>query len=126
MWAADPGDSKRYPRTTYHIPSMSWRDLNGPEQGQLGDRLKAAFPRNRFDESLLYPDLTSHVDDDLSYFHRIDFAANAGLCWPQLLLQARNMLSEDSNSVKLADRFELAPRILLNEANNDGVFGNQA
>jgi hypothetical protein len=105
---------------------MSSRDPNGPEQGQRRDRLKTAFPRNRFDEFLLYPDFASQADDDLSYLHRIDLATNAGLCWPQLLLQARNMLSEDSNSVKLADRFELAPRILLNEANNDGVFGNQA
>jgi hypothetical protein len=100
---------------------MSLRRLDGPEQGQLRDRLKAAFPRDRFDEFLLYRldkragDFTSRIDDDLTYFHRILEAANAGRWWPQLLVQARNLVPEDPDLAEFADRFGLAPRTFLSE-----------
>src|SRR2546429_7344617 len=77
--------------------------LNGPQIQELRNLLRSAFPRNRFDEFLLYrldrhaDDYAAPADDYPTVLRRVIQEANAALWWRDLVSEAR----KDRKSTRL-------------------------
>jgi hypothetical protein len=89
--------------------------LTGPEIQQLRDLLRAAFPRNRFDEFLLYrlnrhtDDYVGAADDYLTVLRKVIQEANAALWWRDLLREARKAVPDDPGLMEFGEQFGWSP-----------------
>lgn len=95
--------------------------LTGPQIGELEDLLAEAFTPQEFDDFLLYRlnrNWQSHVgreDDFPTALGKIVRAASRKLWWLELLAKARNALPTDPGLQEFAERFGVAPGIVLTD-----------
>jgi V8-like Glu-specific endopeptidase len=98
---------------------MSQLRLSGPEIGELRDLLKAAFQRARFEDLLLHrldkpaDGMTSPNDNYPTALGKVVVEANASLWWRDLVRESRNALPTDPNLAAFAERYEMAPRVVV-------------
>jgi Trypsin-like peptidase domain/Effector-associated domain 1 len=102
--------------------------LNGPEIQKLRDLLRSAFPRNRFDEFLLYrldrhtDDYAGPADDYPTVLRKVIQEANAALWWRDLVGEARKAVPGDPGLMEFGEHFGFSPATVAVTGNTSAAL----